>query len=161
MDAIFQRLIDNNFSELPGLQVNATVPVPERLVNEIIAASLQGNKNIEYCRLTIGEQNRVNVNIKTPLWPWPLNLKLKLFRDVDFSGSPKVRAFLESHVLLSRLGALFKALPDGIVIYEDQVSVDVGSFIKTPEQKRYLALVKAVAIGTEVGRIIFDVKIES
>jgi hypothetical protein len=161
MDAIFQRLIEDNFSELPGLEVDARIPVPERLVNEIITASLAGNKNIEYCRVSIGGQNRVTANLKTPLWPWPLNLKLKLFREVDFSGSPKVRAFLENNILLGKLGALFKALPAGIVLYEDQISVDVGSFLQSAEQKRYLQLVKAVEISTEAGRIIFDVKIQN
>lgn len=161
MDAIFQRLVDNNFSELTGLEVNARVPVPERLVNEIIAASLIGNKNLEYCRVSIAGQNRVAADIKSPLWPWPFHLKLKLFREVDFSGSPKVRAFLENNVLLGKLGALFKALPEGIVLYEDQISVDLGSFLQTPEQKQYLQLVKAVEIRTETGTIIFDVKIQN
>jgi hypothetical protein len=161
MDAIFQRLIERNFSELPGLEVNASVPVPERLVNEIIDASLQGNKNIEYCRVSIGAQNRLTANVKTPLWPWSLNLKLKLFQEVDFSGSPKVRAFLENNLLLGKLGTLLKALPAGIVLYEDQISVDVGSFIQSPEQKRYLQLVKAVEISTEAGKIIFDVRIQN
>ena len=161
MDTIFRRLVDSTFSELPGVRVGANVPVPEKLVNEIIAASLRGNKNIEYCRVSIGRQNQVLANIKTPLWPWPFNLKLKLFSAVDFSGSPKMRAFLENHVLLGKLGTLFKALPDGIVLYEDQVSVDLGSFIQSDEQRRYLALVKAVEISTEPGKIIFDIKIEN
>src|SRR5512139_1396112 len=150
MDAIFHRLVDSNFSELTGLEINASIPVPEPLVNEIIAASLQGNKNLEYCRVSIGGQNRVAADIKSPLWPWPFHLKLRLFREVDFSGSPKVRAFLENNVLLGKLGALFKALPEGIVLYEDQISVDIGSFIKTPEQKRQLQLVKAVEVSTDV-----------
>ncbi len=160
MDAIFNRLSNNNFSELPGLRVDATIPVPERLANEVIEISIRGNKNIEYCRLSIGGQNRVLANIKTPLWPWPIRLKLKLFREVDFSDSPKVRAFLENHVLLGKLGALFKALPDGIVLYEDQVSIDLGAFLQTPEQKRYLDLVKAVEIRTEESMVILSVKIE-
>ena len=158
MDVIFRRLINNNLSELPGLTVDATIPVPERLVNEILVAALQGNKNIESCQVSIGSQNRVTMNVKTPLWPWPLNLKLKLFGSVDFSGSPKVRAFLENNILLGKLGAMFKALPDGIVLYEDQVSVDIGSFLQTAEQKRILELVKSVDIRTEEHRIIFDVK---
>src|SRR5215471_16508283 len=158
MDVIFQRLIDNNFSELPGIKVNAIVPVPEQLVNEFLAAALMGNKNIESCRAAIREQNRVTLNLKSPLWPWPVNLKLKLFRDVDLSGSPKVRAFLENNVLLGRLGALFKALPEGIILYKDQVSVDIGAFLQTPEQKRYFALIKSMEISTEVGKLILDVK---
>jgi hypothetical protein len=159
MDAIFKRLIGNNFSELPGLRVNATIPVPERLVNEVIETSIRGNKNIEYCRLSIGRQNRVNANIKAPLWPWPISLKLKLFREVDFSGSPKVRAFLENHVLLGKLGTLLKILPDGIVLYQDQISMDVGSFLQTSEQKQYLSLVKAIEISTDAGMLIFDITI--
>lgn len=161
MDSIFHRLVDSNFSELKGLEINASIPVPEPLVNEIIDASLQGNKNLEYCRVSIGRQNRVTADIKSPLWPWPFHLKLKLFQEVDFSGSPKVRAFLENNILLGKLGALFKALPEGIVLYEDQISVDLGSFLQTAEQKRYLRLVKEVEIRTEAGTIIFDVKLRS
>jgi hypothetical protein len=161
MDVIFRRLINNNLSELPGLTLDATVPVPERLVNEILVAALQDNQNIESCQVSIGSQNRVTMNVKTPLWPWPLNLKLKLFGSVDFSGSPKVRAFLENNILLGRLGAIFKALPEGIVLYKDQVSVDIGSFLQTAEQKRILELIKAVDIRTEEHRIIFDVKAAS
>jgi hypothetical protein len=161
MDAIFQRLVNNNFSEVPGMEVNARIPVSEQLVNEIIAALLQGSQNIEYCRVSIGAQNHVSANVKTPLWPWPLNLKLKLFREVDFSGSPKARAFLENNVLLGKLGALFKALPDGILIYENQISVDLGSFLQTPEQKQLLQMVKAVEINTEAGKIIFDINLQN
>jgi len=158
MDVIFQRIVANNFSELPGFTVNAYIPVPERLVNEVIEAALRENKNIEYCRLTIGGQNRISVNIKTSFWPWPFNLKLKLFGSVDFSESPKVRAFLENYILLGKLGALFKALPAWITIYKDQVSVDVGAFIQNPEQKKLLELIESTEIETEPGRIIFDLK---
>lgn len=160
MDAIFNRLIDRDFSELPGIKVDATVPVPERLVNEIIAASLRGNKSVEYCRVSIRAQNHVTANIKIPFWPWPFDLKLKLFREVDFSGSPKARAFLENNVMLGKLGALLKALPEGVLLYEDQVSVDIGAFLR-PDQKRYLKFIKAVEISTEPNQIIIDVKIQN
>lgn len=160
MDAILHRLIENNFSELPGMTLDASIPLPEYLVNEILEASLAQNKNIEYCRVSIAAQNRVSINLKTPLWPWPYNLKLKLFHSVDFSDSPKVRAFLENGVLIGRLGALFQVLPAGIVLYKDQVSVDIGTFLQTPEQKRLLELIKSVEILTEPGQIIFKVSAE-
>lgn len=161
MDAIFRRLRDDNFSELPGLVVDATVPFPERLVNELLKESLKGNKNLEAIHVSILGQNRVSANIKSPLWPWPVNLKLKLFRNVDLSGSPKIRAFLENNILLGRLGALLKVLPEGVILYQDQISVDIGSFLKKPEQRQALELVKAVEISTEEGRLIFDIKIQN
>ena len=160
MDKIFQRIIDNNFSELPGLSVDAFVPVPESLVNEIIQASLRGNRNVSYCRVTIGRDNQVSADVKSPLLPWTIHLKMKLFRSVDLTGSPKVRAFLENNILLGKLGALFKALPEGIKIYDDQVVVDVGTFLP-PEQKDLLKLVKSMDIHTTEGEVILDVKIEN
>lgn len=161
MDVIFQRLIDSNFAELPGMELDARIPVPERLVNEIIATALKGNKNLEYCRVSIGSENRVSANLKTPFWPWPFHLKLKLFHAVDLSGSPKVRAFLENNVLLGRLGAVLNALPPGIVIYEDQVSVDIGALVDLEEHKHILELIKSIEIRTEPGQIIFDTKIRN
>jgi len=49
MEEIFRRIVEDNFSDLKGLTVDASIPVPGQLVNQIIAAALQGNKNIEYC----------------------------------------------------------------------------------------------------------------
>jgi hypothetical protein len=90
------------------------------------------------------------------MWPWPLNLKLKLFSSVELKPSPKIRAFLENNLLLGKLGSLFKGLPNWITFYNDQVAIDLGAFIK-PEQKRLLELVKSVDIKTEESKIIFDV----
>ena len=158
MDAIFERLLDNNFSELAGLTLDASIPVTENLATEIIESALQGNPNITYCHVAISRENRITASVKSPRWPWPLDIKLKLFRNVDFSGSPRVRAFLENNILLGKLGALFKALPDGITFYENQISVDIGSFLQTQQQKRLLGLVESVEIRTEEGRVIFDIK---
>ena len=161
MDKIFQRIIDNNFSDLKGTTVQATVPVPEHLINEIIEVALRGNKNVAFCRVSIHGQNQVFANVKTTLLPWSLNLKLKLDRSVDFASysSPKVRAWLENNVLLGRLGALFNMLPEGIKLYGEQIVLDIGSFLQTPEQKRMLGLVKSVEMSTEEGQLILDVKI--
>jgi len=157
MDEIFQRIVANNFSDLKGLAVDASVPVPGELINEIIEAALQGNKNIEYCRVSIAGQNRVSVKLKTTMLPWPLDLKLKLFRSVDLARSPRIRASLENNLLLGKLGSFFKALPKGINLYGNQVVVDIESFLSTPEQKKFLDLIKSAEINTEEGRVILDV----
>lgn len=157
MDEILQRLVRDNFSELVGLRVEASIPVPERLVNEIVATAIRGNKNISYCRISISHHNRVSVNLKTPLWPWPLELTLRLDRIVDFRRSPLLRAKLENKALLGRLGSFFKVLPEGVHISGDQVVVDLGAFLPAPEQKRFMGLIKAVEIKTEEAKVIIDI----
>lgn len=160
MDKIFQRIVDDHFSELPGLVVDASIPVPESLINEIIQTTLRGNRTISHCRMTIGRDNQIVADVKSPLLPWTLHLKMKLFGSVDFTSSPKLRAFLENNLLLGKLGALFKALPEGIKIYGDQVVVDLESFL-SPEQKGLLGLVRSVNVKTEEGKVLLDVKIEN
>jgi hypothetical protein len=160
MDNIFRKLIDDNFSDLAGLTVDASIPVPERIVNEIIQASLQGNNNITECRVSIGGQNKISAIIKTSLWLWPINIKLRLEKIVDIIGSPMLRASLENNVLLGQLGSLFKALPNGINIHGNQVIVDVRSLLETPEQRKMLDLVKSIEIRTEQTKLILDVKIK-
>jgi hypothetical protein len=159
MDEIFQRIINNKFSDLEGLTVDASIPVPQYIVNEVIEAALRENKNIEYCRVSIREQNRISVTLKTASWPWPLDLKLRLFKSVDLTRSPRIRASLENNLLLGKLGSFFKALPEGIKLYGDQVVLDIGSFLRTPEQKRILDLIKSAEINTEAGKVILDVNI--
>ena len=160
MEEIFERLINNTFAELAGLKVNASIPVPERLVNEIVGMAIQANKNISYCRVSISRGNRVSVNLKTPRWPWPVELQIRLERAVDLGGSPRVVAQLENKVLLGRLGSFFKVLPDGVRIQGNQLIVDVGAFLKTPQQKRLLDLIRSAEIRTEEGKLIVNVRVE-
>jgi hypothetical protein len=162
MDKIFQKIIHNNFSDFKGTRVDALVPVPQSLINELITEALKGNKSIASIQVSIHAQNRVSLNVKTNVLPWPLNLKLKLDTFVDLASysSPKIRAWMENNRLLGSFGALFNALPEGIKLYGDQVVIDLGAFLRTPEQKRLLSLVKAVGIRTEEGKVILDAKIE-
>lgn len=159
MDKIFSRLFANSFSELPGLLVDATIPVPEDLVNEIIGITLRGNKSITSCKVSIHPDNRLIADVKSPLLPWTLHMQMKLFHSVDFRGSPKLRAFLENNRLLGKLGSVFRALPKGTTLYDDQIAMDVESFTP-PEHKHLLALVKSVDIQTEESKVILKVKLE-
>lgn len=161
MEAFFQRIIDNNFSDLAGLTAVATIPVSQSLVNEFIETALQNDKTITYCRVSIHEQNRVSVRLKTSLLPWPLNLKLKLDKSLDFASfsSPKLRAWLENNRLLASLGSMFQALPAWARLYGNQVVVDLGSFLQTPEQKKLFGLIQSVEIRTTEGKAVLDVKI--
>lgn len=159
MDKIFQKIINNNFSDLQGTTVDASIPVPQSLINELIDAAVKGNKNISSVRASVQPQNRISVDVKTTLLPWPLNLKLKLDTSVDLASysSPKIRAWMENNRLLGSLGSLFNALPEGIKLYGDQIVIDLGAFLRTPEQRRILELVKAVGIRTETGKLILDI----
>ena len=162
MDKIFQKIINNNFSDLKGTTVDASVPVPQVLINELIEAALKGTKNITSVRASVHPQNRVSLDVKTSLLPWTLNLKLRLDTSVDLASysSPKIRAWMENNRLLGSLGSLFNALPEGIKLYGDQVVIDLGAFLRTPEQKRILELIKSIGIRTEPGKLILDVKAE-
>jgi len=162
MDKIFQKIINNNFSDLKGTTVDASVPVPESLINEIIAAAIRGNKNIKSCKVSIHGQNLVSANVKTTLLPWSLNLKMKLDKSVDFESfsSPKIRGWLENNILLGKLGALFNLLPDGIKLYGNQIVIDIAAFLPAPEQRRMLGLVKSAKIRTEEDKVIFGVRAE-
>ena len=162
MDKLFQKIIRNNFSDLKGTIVDASVPVPQSLINELLVDVLKGNKNIASVQISIHAQNKIFLNVKTTLLPWPLKLDLKLDKSVDFASysSPKIRAWMENNRLLGSLGSLFNALPEGIKLYGDQLVIDLGAFFRTPEQRQLLSLVKSVGIRTEVGKVILDAKIE-
>jgi hypothetical protein len=159
MDQVFKRIIDNDFSDLKGSTVSASIVVPQSVINEVIKAALGGNRTIDSVQLSIQAQNRVSVDVKTTLLPWPLNLRLKLDNAVDLASysSPKLRAWLENNLLLGSLGSLFNAFPEGVKLYGNQLVIDLGMFLRTPEQKRYLDLVKSIGIQTALGQVILDV----
>lgn len=160
MEKIFQRWTDNELLELSGLTIDAVVSVTESLAAELIAIAVQENPQIDYCRVHIYGENRVTLDVKSPLWPWPFNIKLKLFGSVDLTRSPTVRAFLENHMLLGKLSSLFNALPYGINIYEDQIAIDIGAFVDLQERRVFLDAIKSIEIKTSEGRLILDIAIK-
>jgi len=159
VDEIFRRFVGNGFSEFAGLMVEASIPVTEQVFNEIIETALRDNKNITACRVSIGPENQISVDLRTPLWFLPIHLKLRVEKSVDCTSSPKVRARLENLGFLGKLGSFLKALPNGVNMNGDLVVVDMGAFIPQ-EYKQFLDLVKSIAIRTEAGRVILDLKLE-
>jgi hypothetical protein len=162
MDKIFQKIVNNNFADLKGATVDALIPLPQALINELIEAALKANKNISSVRASVQPQNRVSVDVKTTLLPWVLHLMLKLDKSIDLASysSPKLRAWMENNRWLGSLGSLFNALPEGIKLYGDQVVIDLGLFLQSPEQRQILALIKSIDIHTETGKLILDVRVE-
>jgi hypothetical protein len=160
VDKIFQRWTDPDLPALSGLTIDAVVSVTESLAAELIALAVQENPQIDYCRVHIFGENRVTLDVKSPLWPWPFHLKLKLFSSVDLTHSPTVRAFLENHVLLGKLSSLFNALPDGINMYEDQIAIDIGAFVDLRERRVFLDAIGSIEIKTDEGRIVLDIAIK-
>jgi hypothetical protein len=162
MDAILQRLIRENFADLKGTSVEASLRVPEALMNEVIEAALEGSKKIRSCRVSVHAGNRTVVNLTTALLPWTLKFELRLDPSVDLAsfGSPKVRAWLENNRLLGNAASFLNMLPEGVKLYGSQLVVDIGSFIRNSPHKQVLALVKSVGIRTEEGNAILDIKME-
>ncbi len=78
MEELFQKIIDNDFADVAGLRADASIPVSQSLINEIIASTLQGDRTIQSCEVTFHEQNHISVHLKTSLLPWVLHWKLKL-----------------------------------------------------------------------------------
>ena len=160
MNEILQRMIDGNFSELDGLKVDASIPLSEHLVNEFVAAALQGNRRITNCYIAIHGDNRFVVNLKTPLWPLSIKLKLQLDRSVDIINGPKIKALLMNFSLAGKLGAALKALPQGITMQHDKVIIDLDSFPMPQDQRKWLPLIKAVEVSTEEAKINLEIKIQ-
>ena len=71
MHKIFQRIIHTNFSELRGATIHASVPLSQSLIDELLAEALKGNKNVASIQASIHAQNRISLDVKTTVLPWP------------------------------------------------------------------------------------------
>jgi hypothetical protein len=140
MEAIFQKILDHDFSDLAGLTANASIPVAEALLNEVIANQLQGDKTIRSCQISIHEQNQVSVRLKTSPLPWALDLKLKLDTSVDFASFSRQRYGRDGkQSYAGKPGASLHALPEWLKLYGNQRLLILASFCAHRNRKNFLS----------------------
>ena len=158
---ILEQLRDSRLAELAGARASATVPVSERLLNEIVSAALPPSAPVRDVSVQVRAGNRLRVSgrlARAAFLP-PISLTLEIERQAELPDGPLVLRVGSLPGLVALAGAAFSMaalLPPGLRLEDQRLLVDVRALLERHGLGEALAYVQSVRITTEEGRVIVD-----
>ena len=167
MDERLRRLLmrqqASGFEDLGGAEAALTIPVSDRLLNEIIAEALPRPSPVRDLHVApkAGDRFAVRGRLTAASFLPALNLSLVIDRQPEFPGFPVLVLRLESSGLLSLAGPALRfidALPKGIRVEQDRIHVDLPALLERHGLVSYLAFVEQLRVNTIEGALILTVR---
>ncbi len=162
-DALLSRLRAGRFSDFPGARADITLPIADRLLNELIAAAVPPTAPVQDVELTSKDGNRIRVRFKAAAAAFlpPLNVTLLIEQQPRLPESPTLVLKLEAGGLLSMAGSALRfldALPLGLRVVGDRIHVDLGSLLAARGLGDLLDYAEAVEVTTIPGAVVVAVR---
>lgn len=161
---ILEELRASRFAELRGARVSASIPVSERLLNQLVAAAVPPDAVVRDLSLHPKPGNRIGVRARLSRADFlpPITLTLEIERQPELPDSPMVLRVLSLPGLMSLAGAaasLTSMLPPGVRLDNQRVLVDLRVLLQRYGYDELLGVLSGLRISTEEGRLIADVEL--
>jgi len=143
--------------------VSATVPISERLVNDLVQQSLPPSLPVRDLHVSPRDGDRFDVRLRvgsSPLLP-PLKLALRIDRQPDLPSSPVLVLKIEMSALMALAGPVLRfldALPRGIRLDGDHLYVDIATLLAQRGLDRYLEYVRRLELHTSNGTVVASIR---
>ena len=154
----------SGFEDLRGADVSATVPISERLLNDLIQESLPPSLPIRDLHVSPREGDRFDLRFRvgsSALLP-SLKLALRIDRQPDLPSSPVLVLKLEMGALMSIAGPALRfldALPPGIRLEGDRLYVDIATLLARRGLDRYLEYARRIELHTSNGTVVAIIRV--
>ena len=149
----------SGFSDLAGAQVTATVPVRERLINQVIAANLPRNGALRHAELHAqpGERLTLRVALAKPSFVPPFNVNLQIERQAQLPDSPvivlKIAGAGGLMAMAGSIAGLAGGLPPGMRLDGDRIHVDLRAMLRPHGADTLLDLIEELYVATGEGTV--------
>jgi hypothetical protein len=159
---ILARLRASHLAELAGAVLSLTIPVPERLLNEIVTALVPSSAPVRGVSIQprAGDRLRVSATLRQADFLPPISLTLEIEQQPQLPGSPLVLRVLSMPGLMALAGGAMRiaqALPPGIRMQDQRIHVDIGELLDRQGLGEWGKLVTALNVRSEEGRLVLDV----
>lgn len=159
---IFHYLQSTGFQDLSGARFSGTIPVSERMINEVIAASIPPGGHVREVQVRPEPDNRFSVKItpRTGFFP-SITVKLSIARQPELPASPVL-------VLKMAMGGLMgfassalpiaNMLPQGVRLEGEHILVDLRAMASQRGFADLFQYARQLRVSTEAGRAVVHVE---
>ena len=152
--------------ELAGTAVSGEIPVPESLVNRLIAERLASNAQIASLHVEPQPDDSALIRVvpRTRLVP-PLTVSARIERQAEFPNDPRllIRWSLPAAGPLALLAgpvlSYFKRMPPGVRLDGDRVVIDLREVLGSRGLEDVVGLIRSLAVHTQPGGFLLKLDI--
>lgn len=168
MDPTFLELLRRQhtagFPDVAGANLAATLPITDRLLNELVARYLPSEGRIRTLeiRALAGDQIGVRVSLAKPRFLPPFNLTMSIDRQPELPASPElVLKIVSGGGLMALAGpvtAMLDVLPPGVQIVADRIHLDLSVLLRARGLDAALLFLEELRVNTSEGTVVVSVK---
>ena len=161
----FDRLRASRFSDVAGTRLSLTLPISERLLNEIVSASVPPSAPVRDVTVQPKRGGRFRVGarlVRADFLP-PITLTVEIERQPQPPEFVLVFRLLTMPGLLTLAGAAFSAgslLPPGVRFEHQRLSIDLRTLLERAGYGDVVQFLQSAAVSTDEGRVVLDVEMK-
>ena len=145
--------------------MTASIPVSERLLNEVVAAAIPPSVPVRDVAVHPKNGNRLVLRAKPARLDFlpSLNVTVAIEQQPALPDSPLVLRLLTFPGLIALIGAAFpfaSRLPRGVRMERDRVYVDLKSLLEHQGYGDLVPLITSLRITTDEGNLTVDVELQ-
>jgi hypothetical protein len=163
LETLLNRLRATGFSDLRGAHADVTLPISDRLLNELIAGSLPASAPVRDVQLTSKPGNRISVRFKVAAASFLPSMKVSLVIEgqPELPASPILVLKLDMGGLLALAGPATRfltALPAGLHFVDDRLYVNLATLLAERGLGELLEYAEQVRVTTAEGAVVVHVR---
>jgi hypothetical protein len=155
--ALLRQQQASGFADMAGAQATVSLPLSDRLLNQVIAANLPPDGVLRHAELRVhaGERLTLRVTLAKPSFLPPLNVNLHIERQAQLPDSPvivlKVSGAGGLMAMAGSAAGLANGLPPGMRLDGDRIYVDLDAMLRPHGADTLLDLLEKLSVTTVEG----------
>ena len=156
-----EQLRASRFADLKGARVSLSIPVSQRLLNELVTAAIPASAPVRELTVTPRGSNVLDVRARVSKLDFlpPIKVALEIEQQPRLPDTPLGLRLRSFPGLTAIAGSLLSptALPRGVRLDGDRLFVDVRQLLEGAGYGDLVPLIDRLHVATDEGRLIVDI----
>lgn len=163
LERLLRQQLDSGFADLRGAEAAITLPLSERLLNELVAEAVPSSAPVRDLQIAPEAADRFSVRLRvgsSPLIP-RLKIALSIDRQPELPASPVLVLKMESAGLMTLAGPMLRllnALPAGIAVHDDRIHIDLRALADRRGLASFLDYLTELRVNTLPGAVVVTLR---
>jgi hypothetical protein len=154
----------SRFSELKGASLAASIPVPERLLTEIVGMAVPAGGPVRDLRVALRGGNRIELSVKLArfgfLPPVPVLLEIEQQPEPpDWRLVLRVSSLPGVVTLAGAVSSIGTRLPAGLTLEDHRLIVDLRMLLERSGYGEVTGYIEKLRVVSEEGRLVLEVNV--